>query len=204
MGNVNKQLTHRQRQALATQQIILEAARALFLEQGYGATTIESISDRAGVAVSTVYSIYKNKRGILAAIREAWHQESGQREIYQAALSETNPQRRIELFARATRRQWETSASMISIYNGAAAIDPEAAAELREALAGRRANLSHSIGETSTMLRPGMTAERAAAVYLALTHNEVYLELVEVSGWSPDEYEKWLSEVLKQQLLPQP
>ena len=204
MGHVNKQLTHRQRQALATQQIILEAARALFLEQGYGATTIESISDRAGVAVSTVYSIYKNKRGILAAIREAWHQESGQREIYQAALSETNPQRRIELFARATRRQWETSASMISIYNGAAAIDPEAAAELREALAGRRANLSHSIGETSTMLRPGMTAERAAAVYLALTHNEVYLELVEVSGWSPDEYEKWLSEVLKQQLLPQP
>ena len=143
MGNVNKQLTHRQRQALATQQIILEAARALFLEQGYGATTIESISDRAGVAVSTVYSIYKNKRGILAAIREAWHQESGQREIYQAALSETNPQRRIELFARATRRQWETSASMISIYNGAAAIDPEAAAELREALAGIRANLSH-------------------------------------------------------------
>jgi AcrR family transcriptional regulator len=202
MKNVNKQLSHRQRQALATQQVILEAARTLFLEQGYGTTTIESISEKAAVAVSTVYSIYKNKRGILAAIREAWHQESGQREIYQAALSETDPQRRMELFARATRRQWETSATMMSIYNGAAAVDSEAAAELKEALAGRRANLSRFIGESALMLRPGLTRERAAAIYLALTHDKVYLELVGVFGWSPDEYEAWLAEVLKQQLLP--
>lgn len=202
MKNVNKQLSHRQRQALATQQVILEAARTLFLEQGYGTTTIESISEKAAVAVSTVYSIYKNKRGILAAIREAWHQESGQREIYQAALSETDSQRRMELFARATRRQWETSATMMSIYNGAAAVDSEAAAELKEALAGRRANLSRFIGESALMLRPGLTRERAAAIYLALTHDKVYLELVEVFGWSPDEYEAWLAEVLKQQLLP--
>ena len=154
MKKVNKQLTHRQRQALATQQVILEAARALFLEQGYGASTIEAISEQAGVAVSTIYSIYKNKRGILAAIWEAWHQDSGQREIYQAALGEFDPQRRMELFARATRRQWETSASMMSIYQSAAAVDPEAAAELAKALAGRRTNLSRFIGETASMLRP--------------------------------------------------
>src|SRR5690349_7553210 len=110
MNNV-KPLTHRQRQALATQQIIVDAARSLFLEQGYGTTTIDAISVRAGVAVSTVYSIYKNKRGILKAIREAWHMESGQRDIYQQALQETNPQRRIELAAHATRRQWETGAA---------------------------------------------------------------------------------------------
>jgi AcrR family transcriptional regulator len=202
MKNVKKQLSHRQRQALATQQIILEVARTLFLEQGYGATTIESIIDKAGVAVSTVYSIYKNKRGILTAIREAWHQESGQRETYQAALREPNPQRRMELFARATRRQWETSATMMSIYHSAAAVDPEAAAELNEALAGRRANLSHFIRETASALRPGLSHERAAAIYLALTRSEVYQELIEVFGWSPDEYEIWLAEILQQQLLP--
>jgi AcrR family transcriptional regulator len=202
MNKVNKQLSHRQRQALATRQVILDAARSLFLEQGYGTTTIESISDAAGVAVSTVYSIYKNKRGILAAIREAWHQESGQREIYQMALSESDPQRSMELFARATRRQWESSAIMMSIYNSAAAVDPEAAVELKEALAGRRANLSRFIGEIASILRPGLAHEQAAAIYLALTHAEVYLELVEVFGWSPDEYETWLANVLKQQLLP--
>ncbi len=202
MKNVNEQLTHRQRQALATRQIIMEAARTLFLEQGYGTTTIEAISEKAGVAVSTVYSIYKNKRGMLAAIREAWHQESGQREIYEAALSESDPGQRLELFARATRRQWETSATMMSIYDGAAAIDLEAAVELRLALNGRRASLSRLIDETASMLRPGLTSEQATAIYLALTHAQVYLELVEVSGWSPDAYEDWLAATLKQQLLP--
>jgi hypothetical protein len=52
------------------------------------------------------------------------------------------------------------------------------------------------------MLRPGLTPERAAAIYLALTRAEVYLELVEVFGWSPDDYEAWLADTLKQQLLP--
>jgi AcrR family transcriptional regulator len=202
MENVNRPLSHRQRQALATQQIILDAARELFLEQGYGTTTIDAISARAGVAVSTVYSIYKNKRGILKAIREAWHQESGQREIYELALREADPERRIELFARATRRQWEMGATMLSIYHSAAAVDLEAGAELKVALAGRRANLSRIIGETASMLRPDLTQERATAIYLALTRDEVYQELVGVFGWTPDDYETWLAELLKQQLLP--
>lgn len=73
MNYVKPPTSHRQRQALATRQIILEAARKLFIGQGYGGTTIEAISAEAGVAVSTVYATYKNKRGILKAIREAWH-----------------------------------------------------------------------------------------------------------------------------------
>jgi hypothetical protein len=43
---------------------------------------------------------------------------------------------------------------------------------------------------------------RAAAILLALAQPEVYRELVEESGWSPDEYEAWLAETLKEQLLP--
>src|ERR1700690_199842 len=128
MNNVKQPLSHRQRQALVTQGIILDAARELFLEQGYGSATIEAISARAGVAVSTVYGIYKSKRGLLKAIREAWHQDSGQRELYEQALQETTPARRMELAAKATRRQWETSAAMMSIYVGAAVVDSEAAA----------------------------------------------------------------------------
>ena len=202
MENVKGSLSHRQRQALATQKIIVDAARELFLEQGYGTTTIEAISARAGVAVSTVYSIYKNKRGILKAIREAWHQESGQRDIYQMALQEPDPQRRLSLAANATRRQWEMGATMTSIYDSAAAVDREAAAERDEAFAGRRTNLSHFIEATAAILRPGLSHERAAAIYLALTRREVYQELVDVFGWSPDEYETWLTQILTQQLLP--
>jgi AcrR family transcriptional regulator len=202
MDFVNKPLTHRQRQALATQRLIMETARALFLEQGYGVTTIEAIAAEAGVAMSTVYAVYKNKRSILKAIREAWHLESGQRDIYQQALQETDPQRRMELAAHATRRQWESSASMMLIYAGAAAVDPEAAAELKEAEDGRRRFMKAFIQQTEAMLRPAMDPAQASAMYLSLTRPEVYRELVMVAGWSPDAYEHWLAELLISQLLP--
>ncbi len=45
-----------------------------------------------------------------------------------------------------------------------------------------------------------LEANRAAAILRALCRMEVYRELEE-SGWSPDEYEAWLTEALKDQLL---
>ena len=51
-------------------------------------------------------------------------------------------------------------------------------------------------------MRPGLDAARAAAILRALCRPEVYTELAEVSRWSPDEYEVWLFETLKEQLLP--
>jgi AcrR family transcriptional regulator len=196
-----KHPTHRQRQAQATQQLILDTARDLFAAQGYGTTTIDAIAARAGVAVSTVYAIYKNKRGILVAIREAWHQESGLRDIIKQALQEPDGAKRLAMAAHATRRQWETSARMMAIYASAAAVDAEAAAELQVAYAGRRAGMASFIRESMFVLRPDMDEARATAIYLSLTRPEVYQELVEAFGWSPDAYEAWLTDVLQQQLL---
>lgn len=199
MDNVNRPLTHRQRQALETQRIIVEAARELFLDRGYAATTMDAIADRAGVAISTVYAIYKNKRGILRAMREDWHLQSGQREIYQRALEAPDPAQKLRLAAHATRRQWETSADLIAIYRGAATADPEAAAELDTALSGRRQGMTRFIHVALPALRPGLDPDRAAAIFLALTRAELYEELVNVAGWSADEYESWLTGCLRHQ-----
>ena len=43
---------------------------------------------------------------------------------------------------------------------------------------------------------------RDGEILLALCQPAVYRELVEESRWSPGEYEAWLSEALKEQLLP--
>src|SRR2546423_15061989 len=115
MEKVKSNLTHRQRQALATRALIVDAACELFLAQGYLATTIEAISAKAGVAVSTVYAVFRNKRGILQAIRERWHQESGQRDIYRQAMEQKDTKGRLELAANAHRRQWETGGPMIAV-----------------------------------------------------------------------------------------
>jgi hypothetical protein len=50
-------------------------------------------------------------------------------------------------------------------------------------------------------LRPGLSAERAAEIFLALTLAEIYDTLVRQRGWTPDEYEAWLTTLLRQQLL---
>jgi len=200
-AKTKSKVTHRQRQALATKQLIVDTARDLFIEQGYLGTTIEAISLQAGVAVSTVYAVFGNKRSILKAIREAWHEESGQRNIYQDAQKQTNPQTRIALAAHATRRQWETGATMIAIYRGAAAADLEAADELAAALRGRKTAQYHFINEMADMLRPGLNTAEAAAIFHALTLAELYEDLVGNAGWTPDQYEVWLAGVLCQQLL---
>ena len=202
MDKVKSTLTYRQRQALATRELIVDAACELFLTQGYIATTIEAISAKAGVAVSTVYAVFRNKRGILQAIRERWHQESGQRDIYRQALEQPDPRRRLELAAHATRRQWETGGAMMAIYQAAAAADPDAAAELSTALQGRRTFLTLFISGMAEQLRSDLSPERAVSLFYTLTQPAIYQDLVGGDGWSPQEYEVWLAETLQQQLFP--
>jgi AcrR family transcriptional regulator len=195
-------LTHRQRQALQTRRLIVDAARRLFLERGYGVTTMDAIAAEAGVAVSTVYAIFKNKRAFLREFRAALLDEARTREIHEEARKEEDPELRLEMMAHQNRRQWEFGGSMIAIHEGAAAVDREAAAELSEVLRSRRGVMTRFVQEMKDALRPGLDAGRATAILLALCQPAVYRELVEESGWSPDEYEAWLSEALKGQLLP--
>ena len=201
-GKKEASLTHRQRQALWTRRLIVDAARKLFSERGYTATTMDAIAEEAGVAVSTVYAIYKNKRTILRAIREAWHEQTRAREINEEASRQPDLERRLEMVAHATRRQWETGGAVVAIYQGAAAADREAAAELRQALRGRRAALDRVVEGMKEALRPDLDEDRAADILRALCRPEVYRELVGESGWSPNEYEAWLFKTLTEQLLP--
>ena len=47
---------------------VVDAARSLFVERGYGGTTVEAISDRADVPPATVYRLFTSKLGILKAL----------------------------------------------------------------------------------------------------------------------------------------
>jgi AcrR family transcriptional regulator len=196
-----KSPTLRQRQAQATRDLIVGAARDLFLKHGYTNTTIESIAEQAGVAGSTVYAIFGSKRGILRAIREAWHQQSHIREFLFSDQSDAEPGDRIERLAAATRIQWQTGAEVIAIYRGAAAADREAAAELAEALNGRQRGLDAFTHRMEAHLQPGLDLQHAAAILRTLCQPEVYEELVKRSGWTPEDYQKWLATALKRELL---
>jgi AcrR family transcriptional regulator len=181
--------------------MIVTAAQALFLEQGYICTTIESIAERAGVATSTVYAIFGSKRGILRAIRDSWHERTHIREVLNSSQKSARPEERLDLLAEATRKQWEIGAEVTAIYTGAAAADPRAAAELSQALVGRREGLQNFAKSMEPHLQSGLDAAHAASILQALCLPEVFDELVRHSGWSGDEYQAWLARTLKSQLL---
>src|SRR5512144_184541 len=57
----------RAEQAQRTRARIVEAARGLFLERGFAATTITSVAEAAGVAPDTVYAAFRHHAGLPVA-----------------------------------------------------------------------------------------------------------------------------------------
>jgi len=196
-----KQLPLRQRQAHATRALVVDAARKLFLDDGYANTTIESIANQAGVAASTVYAIFGSKRGILREIRLAWHEETHIREFLTSNHADVEPAVLLERLAFAVCRQWETGKEVVAIYKSAAAADRDARAELETALAGRRKGLDAFTCKLEPQFRPGLDIHHASAILRTLCQVEVYEELVIRSEWSPTEYIEWLIAALKKELL---
>lgn len=201
---VNRQLSYRQKQALATRDRIARAARQLFAQRGYHAATIEAIAGAAGVAVPTVYAIFGSKKAILAEIRQLWLKDSQVPELAAEALAEPDPGRRLELAARWTRNQVERGYDVITIYEEAARADPEMARVWASVLKQRDGAITRFVGSLAPRLKRGLDVKTAVDLVWALERPEVFRELVIVRRWSLDRYETWLAETLKEQLLGKP
>lgn len=203
MSEVNtvNRLPYRKRQALATRAHIANVAWQLFNEQGYAATTMEAIAAEAGVAVSTIYATFGNKRTILAAICEAWLEAAQIRPLVEAALAETDAVRRLATAARWTRQQWELGSEVLPLLLLAARDDAEVAAMLHGWIADKSGAMARFVASLEETLRPELDLRRACGLFDALTIPELYRDLVDRSGWSPEEYERWLARTLTWQLL---
>ena len=62
--------SNRRRRSARHPQRLLDAALARFLEQGYSATTIDSIAADAAVSAATIYKTYGSKAGLVRALCE--------------------------------------------------------------------------------------------------------------------------------------
>jgi AcrR family transcriptional regulator len=193
--------TLRDERALVTRRRIADAARRLFVRDGYAATTLAGIATEAGVAVQTVYAVYGSKAGILRALREAAMQQPGADGLYAEAMAEPSAVRRLELLARSIRVRWETSADIVAIHRDAATADPAIRAGVEETLGRRRGGLRALAITLDADLRPGLAVAQASALLDALTMPELYAELVDIHGWTPDDYEAWLAPALARELL---
>lgn len=191
--------SYRQVQAGATRDRIADAARGLFATQGYGCTSIEAIAAAAGVATRTVYSAFGVKREILSRICERWLEQARAAELAREVLAEPNPTRRLRGAAHWLLALYTAGFDVAMIFEAATDESPETRALLRSKLAGRNEVMDAMIASLDGHMRGSVTA--AQAVFRALAAPGVYRELVEESGWTAEEFERWVGDALERQLL---
>ncbi|WP_232835960.1 TetR/AcrR family transcriptional regulator [Actinocorallia populi] len=187
---------------------MLQAARGLFTDRGYTATTMKAIADRAGMAVQTLYFTFATKRAILTELLDV--EIAGDTEpvatldrpwFAEAAAAPPADQLRLQVAAAA--RILHRVTPLLEVVRSAAATDPEIAELWRTNLAQRhtvQSRLAEALA-AKTPLRTGMDASRAADIALAVLAPETYHLLVHERGWSPREWEDWATDALTCQLL---
>jgi AcrR family transcriptional regulator len=200
----------RQARTRLTRAAVVDAARTLFLAQGYAATTVEAISDLSGTPVATVYRLFSSKLGILRALLDVsavGDDEAvamGDRPHVRALLAETEPRTQLRGFAGLVRDVMSRLAPVHKILVSAAGSDGDAAALLAEHTRQRQEGQGRIVRSLARAgaLRPGVRERDAADIVHALMSPELYLLLVFDRTWSPARYERWLAETLIQQLVP--
>ena len=187
---------------------MVDAARALFLDRGYQATTIDAISDHSDVPAATVYRLFSSKVGILRALLDVSIAGDDQavsvadRAHVAGLFAQPDPRALLAGFAGITVAINARSSGVYRILASAAGSDPAAA----ELLADYQHQRDHGQGRIARSLarahalRPGLRERDAASLIHALMSPELYQLLVLDRGWSPGRYQQWLTELLVDQL----
>ena len=192
-----------------TRAAVVDAARSLFLERGYVATTIESISDRSDTPQATVYRLFSSKLGILKAVLDVAIVGDDQsvpmadRPQVRSLLGDPDPVQQVTGFAALLRDLMARTAPVHRLLADAARSDADAASLLAEIARQRhegQRRIARSLARSGA-LKPGLRERDAADVIHALASPEVYGLLVFDRGWSGDRYEDWVRAILVDQLL---
>jgi AcrR family transcriptional regulator len=188
---------------------VLAACRELLFQEGYHATTVRAVAERAGVSAETVYKSFGGKPGMVKALWDitlAGDDEPvpmGDRPQVQEILGTRELGAKLRLYAAYARGIHERVAALFALLTQAG---PDVGEVLetaeRERLTGVTAFVAH-LDETGA-LGPEADPAHLADVFWALAGPQLYTQLTAGRGWSADTYEKWLADTLTATLVPPP
>jgi AcrR family transcriptional regulator len=199
----------RREQARRNRWAVLQAARQLFLERGFAATTMPAVASAAGVSVQTVYKAFGNKPRLAKAVFDV--AIAGDDEpipmLQRASLGrvrdEPDPRAKLRLYGEFLADVAPRHVPVQLVIRDAAATDPEARsvwAQLqRERLTGMTmfARALHDDGH----LCPGVSTTEARDVLWTYNSAELFQLLVLERGWSPKRYGRWVAAALTSALI---
>lgn len=200
----------RARQARETRRTVVEAAAALFVRQGYAATTLDAVAGAAGVSRRTVFNAVGGKSALLGL---AWDWSlvgddepvpMVRRPAVRQILACTDPAESVRLWVAMVVEVQVRSAPIGRVLAAAADVDPDAAALLGRADAERHRGAREFVEHLDRIggLGPGVTPGRAADVCWAHNDGAAYRRLVLDRGWPVEAFREWLARVVTASLLP--
>jgi len=188
---------------------IVAAAADLFLDQGYGATTLGQVAARAGVAVQTVYFHFGNKATLLkealdvAAVGDDEPVALLDRPWLQEVTAEPDPVRVIELWMVAGREIMERVAPLLAVVRGTVGTDPDLAAQW-DINEGQRRTAFRALADLLAgrdALRRELTVEDAADLAFLIASAENYVLATHTLDWAPEHWQRTTAALLAQALL---
>lgn len=197
-------------QARSTREAVLVAATRLFAERGYAATSIEEIAAAAGVSRATVFTSIGVKPVLLktaldvAIVGDDEPVALPDRPRSKAIRAEPDPRKYLAGYAGLVTEMGGRLAGIYEAVRGAAGVDADARALWESHLAQRRQGAANVVGDVIRKggLRRGLDPESAADIVWLLNDPGTYHMLVGRRRWTPDRFERWLTDSLVRQLLP--
>lgn len=202
----------RDEQARQTRSGILAAARRLFTNHGYAATTVGQIAAEAGVAVDTVYAAVGAKSVLFRLLLETAFSgtedavPAEERDYVRRIQEQDRAREKIETYAAAVRAIGERLGPLHLVLREAAAQAPELA-RIRDEIDSRRATNMRSLARdliATGDLRPGLDVEEIADVIWSMNSAEFYYLLTHERHWPPPRFELWLADAWCRLFLAEP
>jgi AcrR family transcriptional regulator len=186
---------------LENEERILRAAHALFVRNGYHATTLTAVADAAGVAHRTVYVRFGTKAALLkrvidmAVAGDLAPIDVVSREWYRTATTAPTLEERIAAFAKGSARLVTSVADLIPVARQAEPTEPLLAAAARAGRAATRdaVRTFWTRARDDGLLPAGCDLTWLADTTSVLAHAETYLLMRETLRVSPKRYENWLA-----------
>jgi AcrR family transcriptional regulator len=199
--------SRRRAQARQTQRDVLRAAHDLFVEQGYGRTTIVQLAERAGVSPETIYATFKNKATLL---HRTWDVTVGgddeevvfhERPEIKAIRAEPDLAKRLMMHARMSTATARRMTPFVRSVVGAAASEPSAAEMAREMDHQRLVGMTVMASEAAATGQLRVSEEECRDVIWSMTDGHLWHQLVVERGWSDERYAEWLGRTWVAMLL---
>ena len=191
----------REQRRADTEARLVAAATELFIRDGYVATTLTAVAERANLAARTVYVHFATKHDLLhrcigvAIGGDVAPTPLAQRDWMQAAATAPTRQERIRLMAAITAGLMARAGPLLRVAQQAEATEPSIAAA---AQAGRD-DTKRIVGEFwRSMAADGLLPSKCDIDWLAdtatlLAHADTYLLLTKTTTWDIATYESWLA-----------